>query len=146
MDYALRRSSLSGNEEPAPLLAAWKDGRIKQWVVERTLDFRRNDPELFGAGSYEPVEVVGSHADHVIAFIRRFRERSMLVVVPRLPCGMVDEAGLPLPHDWGDTRLNLDPGDITFEGQLGGAVIDTAAGLKVSQILGALPVALLRST
>ncbi len=146
VDYGARRSCLRENAELASLLAAWRDGRIKQGVVRRTLDFRRREPELFGAGSYEPVEVTGSGAEHVIAFIRCFRRRHMLVVVPRLPFTMVDETGLPLPCDWGDTRLNLEFGDLTFEDQLGGAAIHTAADLKVSQILSVLPVALFRST
>ena len=120
VDYASRRNCLRGDDEPGRLLADWKDGRIKQWIVRRILDFRQREPELFGAGSYEPVEVVGDRADQVFAFVRRFRRRQMLVVVPRLSFAMVDETGVPLPRDWGgDTRLRPGFRGSAFRGPTG---------------------------
>ena len=61
---------------PEDLAQTWRDGRIKQALIARTLALRRSTPELFAEGSYEPLEVRGTFADHVIAFARRLGRRS----------------------------------------------------------------------
>ena len=53
------------------LTQTWRNGRIKQAVIARTLALRRASPALFAEGSYEPLEVRGAFADRVIAFARR---------------------------------------------------------------------------
>ena len=37
----------------------WRDGRIKQALIARTLALRRAVPALFAEGSYEPLDVRG---------------------------------------------------------------------------------------
>ena len=60
VDYELRRAYLEQGADPAILLANWRDGRIKQRVVARTLALRRRHPDLFETGSYEPLAVTGA--------------------------------------------------------------------------------------
>jgi (1->4)-alpha-D-glucan 1-alpha-D-glucosylmutase len=129
VDYALRRSlleTLDGGTVPA----IDDTGTAKLLVVSRALRARRDSPELFGA--YEPVEVTGSAADHVIAADRG----GAVPVATRLP------VGLGLKGGWGDTALRLPTGawrDL-FTGE---RVVSTAEGVPVGDVLRHLPVALL---
>jgi (1->4)-alpha-D-glucan 1-alpha-D-glucosylmutase len=109
VDFALRRQALEQRVDPGALLASWRDGRIKQHVIARTLALRRSQPDLFATGSYEPLEVVGSLSDRVIAFARRSEEASLVVVVPRLVAALLEDREQPCPASaaWGDTHLIL---------------------------------------
>src|SRR5919107_4224282 len=81
VDYELRRSllaSLDGGAVPA----VDDTGTAKLLVVSRTLRARRDQPELFGG--YEPVEVTGSAAAHVVAADRG----GAVPVATRLPIGL----------------------------------------------------------
>jgi (1->4)-alpha-D-glucan 1-alpha-D-glucosylmutase len=83
---------------------AWQrraEGLPKLWLIQKTLQFRRRQPGLFGAGSgYEPLYARGPRAAHVVAFARGGRA---VTIVPRL----VIRRG----NDWGDTLLNLPEGE-----------------------------------
>ncbi|MBS0539576.1 MAG: malto-oligosyltrehalose synthase, partial [Proteobacteria bacterium] len=92
VDFAARRRSL-GTTTLDMALPSWRDGRLKQIVVERLLALRRAKPQLFSDGSYEPIEAPA----HLVAFRRRHGADAVHVVVPRL-------AG----------HLVLDPGQITL--------------------------------
>ena len=52
------------------MLHAWPDGRIKLFVTQRLLRFRREHPDLFLKGSYISLTVTGTHADSCVAFAR----------------------------------------------------------------------------
>ncbi|MAL99234.1 MAG: malto-oligosyltrehalose synthase [Alteromonadaceae bacterium] len=112
VDYALRAETLRQNPVPTEALEAWRNGQVKQALIARLLHLRRDCPELFLQGSYEPVDVVGSRARHVVAFIRRRQREAVLVVVPRLPSTLLEGAELPViaQAQWGDTRLQLPEG------------------------------------
>ena len=83
------------NEVPSEIA----DGRSKQFLLNRVLRFRRENPELFLQGSYEPIEVTGSKAEHVFAFRRKLDHAEVVIAVPRL-------SGAD-GFDWGDTTLSL---------------------------------------
>ena len=82
VDYAARASTL-GKATIDALGATWRDGRIKQAILARTLDLRRRNEEVFSVGTYESVPVEGPMADHVVAFLRRHGAKMVLAVVPR---------------------------------------------------------------
>jgi malto-oligosyltrehalose synthase len=108
VDFDVRRTSLDYADVDAAL-EHWRDGRLKQAVLAGALALRRRHPDLFTDGRYEPVEVRGSAADHVVAFLRRQGDAALLVVVPRLPGALLqasDRLALS-PAAWGDTRLCL---------------------------------------
>jgi (1->4)-alpha-D-glucan 1-alpha-D-glucosylmutase len=148
VDFALRRKALQQPTDAVALLAGWRDGRIKQHVIARTLALRRRHPDLFATGSYEPLEVVGSLSDHVVAFARRSGQESMIVVVPRLVAALLQDRELPCPAAaaWGDTHLALPPAlaDRRFLNHLTERPVGKpSAGLALAAALAELPIALL---
>ena len=94
------------------LLAAKTDGRIKLFLTQTTLTYRRAAPELFQSGAYLPLSPEGSRAEHVCAFARRLGDREAIVLVPRLIARLTGDATTdPIGESvWGETRLML-PGD-----------------------------------
>ncbi len=72
----------------APLLnELWEsmaDGRIKQYLIARLLQYRAEHLALFQHGSYIPLEVTGSAAEHVVAFARLWSNELVIAIAPRL--------------------------------------------------------------
>lgn len=87
VDDALRRARLL--RPPAALDAASiADGTAKPEVVRRLLNLRREHPDLFSAGSYEPIDL----ADTLVAFRRRAAGKTLTVLVRRFPSRDLPEA------------------------------------------------------
>ena len=104
IDYARRREMLTQIENvPAnELMQCWPDGRIKMRLTQRLLHLRRENPELFREGIYEPINFGGAFADCAIGFVRRDRDRAIIVIVPRLS----SRVGFPPIGDrWQDTHV-----------------------------------------
>src|SRR5205807_154800 len=111
IDYSRRREILAQIENvPAnELMQCWPDGRIKMRLTQRLLHLRRETPELFREGNYEPVNFGGAFADCAIGFVRRDRDRAIIVIVPRLS----SRVGFPPIGDrWEDTHVVL-PSDLS---------------------------------
>ena len=109
IDYARRREMLTQIENvPAnELMQCWPDGRIKMRLTQRLLHLRRENPELFREGIYEPINFGGAFADCAIGFVRRRRDRAIIVIVPRLS----SRVGFPPIGDrWQDTHVILPAG------------------------------------
>jgi (1->4)-alpha-D-glucan 1-alpha-D-glucosylmutase len=123
IDYARRRrilSELQGQITRAghdlttlagELLANMPDGRIKTYLVYRTLSFRRARGNLFARGAYQALEATGANRDHVCAFARFLDDEVVIVVVPRWVVRLTNGAERPPlgPEVWGQTRLLLPP-------------------------------------
>ncbi|MHB8647176.1 MAG: malto-oligosyltrehalose synthase [Thermomicrobiales bacterium] len=122
VDYDRRRAILADLREHADcpdrgvafaheLMESSDDGRIKLFIVSRTLDFRRTHDALFTNGFYVPLDAQGAKADHVCAFARTDGDDAAIVVAPRLVVGLTGgEERPPLgPDIWGDTWLTLPP-------------------------------------
>ncbi|MBE0690422.1 MAG: malto-oligosyltrehalose synthase, partial [Anaerolineae bacterium] len=117
VDYDQRRhlleSLLSAQEDrlalAAELLESSTDGRIKLYLIQRTLQFRRDHPQLFETGKYQPLEVRGERWSYVCAFMRHDEDDVIVVIVPRLPLKLT--AGVERPplgsEIWHDTWLTL---------------------------------------
>jgi len=98
-------------ETTRDLLAGWPDGRIKQHVLSRILNFRRRHPELFLEGDYVPLSAGGELSQHVVAFARRNLEDWSLTITPRLIAKLVQGPGsLCDPSLWADSTLVLPDG------------------------------------
>ncbi|MET1077676.1 MAG: malto-oligosyltrehalose synthase [Pseudomonas sp.] len=109
VDYARRRTALSETDDLATLLAHWRDGRIKQRLIQRLLDLRRRLPALFAQGRYLPLQVVGEHAERVLAFARVHGQQQVVLLLPRLSAALLGhqaEPRIPAAH-WGDTQVLL---------------------------------------
>ena len=106
VDYKLRHNMLEAlaNADPGQLMQQWPDGRIKMFLTQRLLQFRREHADLFRNGDYRPLEVSGAFADCAIGFTREFGDRQMVVITPRL----VSRVGFPpLAEKWQDTAVEL---------------------------------------
>ena len=102
VDFARRTATLPSapsGELLEELLAGWRDGRIKQYLIWRCLALRQRAPLLFTNGAYAAVSNVGpmsgsTDAAHCFAFLRRHRRQALLVVVPRFCGGLVRDENL----------------------------------------------------
>jgi (1->4)-alpha-D-glucan 1-alpha-D-glucosylmutase len=114
VDYARRRQMLENlpAANPEELLRSWPDGRIKLFLTQRLLYFRREHAELFARGSYVPLQTSGMFADCCVAFAREFETRWIVVLAPRLSL----RVGFPpLGEHWQDTAVQL-PESLSLNG------------------------------
>ncbi len=161
VNYSVRTSGLRALDEAVAsgipreaiardLLAAWPDGRIKQYVLATLL--RRRAAGAWPDDAYAPLTASGERAEHVVAYARG----EALVVVPRLPRTLSGEAP-PLGEVWGDTALQLprDARAAVYRDLLTDRIVnaqhrngdagdhDGRAVLPLAAVLAVLPVAVL---
>ncbi len=160
VDYVRRQQMFEsirvwGNDSDAlsirRLLETPGDGRLKLYLIWRTLSLRQQQPDLFQEGEYLPLAVEGAKANHVVAFARKSRITRALVVVPRLVTGLLNDIDLPPigPRIWEDTyvMLPLRGCSETCRNAFTGEVLDLEktdeyAKIGVSKALAEFPVAL----
>ncbi|MEO8043960.1 MAG: malto-oligosyltrehalose synthase, partial [Spartobacteria bacterium] len=145
VDYRQRREMLAklAGASPEDLLGNWRDGRIKLFLTHRLLTFRRENPELFRAGSYVPLNVTGEFADSCIAFARAANGTSIVVLAPRLSL----RVGFPPIGDlWRDTAIQLPEGFVRGRDLFTGATTDLDTTLPLAQAMAQLPFAVLAVT
>ncbi|WP_420473566.1 malto-oligosyltrehalose synthase [Noviherbaspirillum sp. ST9] len=146
VDYGSRIQAVQ-EAAPAADINAWRDGRLKQQIILRTLQLRTREPELFLKGDYLPLELEGALAGHAIAFARRLGQRSVIVLSTLLPVRILAQDGTPVvpPVRWQDTAL-LCPWapDSTWNEVYSGSRVRIEAGkLMLAEALAQLPVAVL---
>lgn len=121
VDYAQRRHVLAefreicdnGCEQQATfarkLAANMDDGRIKAYVVSKTLSLRKQHPDLFQLGEYIPLEITGGRAKHLFAFARRYKAQTLIVLAPRLFAQLLrGEPRMPSgEEDWQDVKIKI---------------------------------------
>jgi (1->4)-alpha-D-glucan 1-alpha-D-glucosylmutase len=135
VDFTARAAALREVDAPdwGGLTRDWRDGRIKLAWTRRLLQLRNALPSVFTSGSYEPLEVSGPHADHVIAFARRHGRDAAIVVVGRAMAPFSDHGRIWPRADAFDAAV-----------QLGGYAADGFEGateLAVSALFAHLPAA-----
>jgi (1->4)-alpha-D-glucan 1-alpha-D-glucosylmutase len=83
VDFAARKSALAGLETPdwTNLAQSWTDGRIKLAWTRYLLKLRTELADVFADGDYQPLEVIGPHRDHVIAFARQYGGDAAIIAV-----------------------------------------------------------------
>jgi (1->4)-alpha-D-glucan 1-alpha-D-glucosylmutase len=133
------------------LLETPEDGRLKMYLIWKTLCLRQQQPDLFQQGEYLPLAVEGAKANHVVAFARKSGTTRALVVVPRLVAGLINDIDLPPvgPRVWDDTHVLLPLCSVSEKcrNALTGEVLDLQktdgyAKIGVSEVLAEFPVAL----
>ncbi|MCS4246215.1 malto-oligosyltrehalose synthase [Pseudomonas sp. BIGb0164] len=144
VDFDARQCALNSPPDIGEQLSNWQDGRIKQALIAGGLAVRKAHPELFRNGRYLPLEVVGKHADHVVAFSREHQGKQLLVVVPRWPHRLLENGVQPHIHAqvWGDTRVKLPFATTTqnWKGLFHTAAVTPDKELLISTALGDFPV------
>jgi len=150
VDYSARERALSDATALTELLAQWQDGRIKQALIAQVLMLRNQYPALFSDGHYQPLEVIGEQADHVVAFARETEGIRAIVVVPRLPAELLGTAQTPFINaaHWGDTRIILPFADAhsDWKGLFAQATVTQSKELSLSEALKEFSVNLLIQT
>ncbi|HVF64714.1 MAG TPA: malto-oligosyltrehalose synthase, partial [Casimicrobiaceae bacterium] len=119
VDYAMRRVYLEqltqkeafspDQRPPDDLFAQPYDGRAKQWIANRLLNYRKAQRALFDDGDYAPVSAGGTFDRHVLAFARRHENHGLVAIAGRLFASMDVATGtLPLGEAaWRDTSIDL---------------------------------------
>ena len=85
VDFSARHAALASSETPdwSSLIKTWPDGQLKLAWTRHLLKLRNELADVFAQGDYQPLEVRGAHADHVIAFARRHSRAAAIVMVGR---------------------------------------------------------------
>lgn len=148
VDFDARQAALAQAAGLSELLARWPDGHVKQQLIARVLALRARLPELFHAGDYQPLSLVGTHADRALAFARRHGQDWLVVVVPRLAADLLNGQTIPLvPGErWCDTAVELPKAltATTLSGLFAGRMLAPEQGrLALSDVLGGFPVEVL---
>jgi (1->4)-alpha-D-glucan 1-alpha-D-glucosylmutase len=149
LDFERLDSSLTtlGTTDLEALIAAWRNGAIKMFVLQAGLELRKRAPRLFAEGDYLPLTVSGTAADHLLAFARVQGEDAVIVLAPRFPLGLLRRRGSPMPAaaHWADTSVNL---PLRLEGAhfrnvFTDETFAAGASLPVHEVLRRFPVAML---
>lgn len=144
VDYAAREHALQAPVAFEDLLAQWRDGRIKQALIAQALALRAEYAELFRRGSYQPLQVLGEQAHHVLAFAREHEGRQAIVIVPVRCATLLDNSAVPQVDAlrWGDTRVVLPfaASDTNLKGLFSSAAVTKNRELNISEALGDVPV------
>jgi (1->4)-alpha-D-glucan 1-alpha-D-glucosylmutase len=144
VNYELRHQMLKSlsSANPAELMQSWADGRIKLFLTQRILHFRREHPEVFNRGEYLALRTTGTFAESCISFLRRLEDDWILVIAPRLS----SRVGFPpLGQAWQDTAVEL-PENVSLKGAHDlftcQPIRPQKRQLAVSDVLSVLPFAL----
>jgi len=106
VDYIRRREMLksTGTATPEELMQSWPDGRIKLFLTQRVLRFRRDHAELFQRGEYLPLTSSGTFADCCVSFARQLADKWIVVIASRLS----SRVGFPpIAENWKDTTVEF---------------------------------------
>ncbi len=136
------------------MLEHWHDGRVKLFLVQKAIRFRREHAALFQEGEFLPVEAQGECRQNVVCFMRRRNGNQVLVVVPRWLSQVASSAGGR--RDWRDTEVVLPANssvrwqnvvtghEVMAHQQSGGQCLE-GQSLKVADLFEQFPVAFFRS-
>jgi (1->4)-alpha-D-glucan 1-alpha-D-glucosylmutase len=85
VDFDARQAALAALETPdwSALVKSWPDGRLKLAWTRHLLRLRSELDGVFTDGDYQPLEVRGARADHIVAFVRRRGRSAAIVAVAR---------------------------------------------------------------
>jgi (1->4)-alpha-D-glucan 1-alpha-D-glucosylmutase len=155
VDYDLRRRMLADLRERMrgdraalcrELVERWEDGRIKLYVTHVGLCAREDHADAFAAGEYLPLALTGAKAEHAVAFARRGGGSTLVTVVPRLVATLTRDRGHALPDAdaWEDTAVAGNEVAGRWRNLFTAEVMEPGAdGLRLADVLGGFPVALL---
>lgn len=141
IDFAARARVLGSLEKPDwdSLVQDWPSGHLKLAWTRHLLKLRTELADVFTNGDYQPLDVSGPHRDHVIAFAHRRGRDAAIVVVTRSSAAFSDSGrAWPRPENY-DAFVDV-------SGYAAEGFADTdASRLRLSDLLGHLPVAVLKA-
>ncbi len=156
VDFERRRSFLLDSKRKAgadvlslvdDLLSTGGDGRIKLFLIYKTLNARKENLETFQKGSYIPVKIGGKFKNHVIAFARNHKQGWAITIAPRFLSALVKEGEYPIGRRvWRNTYIFVPEGAPTsWRDAITGQFIKAKKALPIGEILKHSPVSLLIS-
>jgi (1->4)-alpha-D-glucan 1-alpha-D-glucosylmutase len=113
VDFKWRREMLESlaRANPRDIMRNWADGRIKMFLIQRVLRFRRDHVELFHQGEYLPLTPAGTFAECSVSMARKLEDKWIVVVAPRLS----SRVGFPpTGENWKDTTFEI-PATLSLE-------------------------------
>jgi (1->4)-alpha-D-glucan 1-alpha-D-glucosylmutase len=117
--------------------------------MSRTLEFRRDNDEIFRNGTYQPVHAAGDKREHLVSFARHHSNALGVSVVPRFTHTLMKgRTQFPAGDTWGNTELLIPPTAVEiFENVLTGEVVKLTANgtILARELFRVFPVALLAS-
>lgn len=151
VDYDKRMQMLDAlherEKDDKRLKTLWQErnsGKIKLWLTHALLQERKHSPSLFTHGQYRPLKIKGKYKDHVLAFLRQYKNEWCLVAIPKGTAQLMQDD--PTKIDWKDTNIVL-PEDTPNEWKCAitkkGSVVEDA--IAVSDLFSDLPFAILKS-
>jgi (1->4)-alpha-D-glucan 1-alpha-D-glucosylmutase len=128
-----------------------EDGLIKMYLMKRALDCRRAQHELFATGDYQPLQVAGSRKNHVIAFSRTMRNKSVIVATGRFFSRLGTPDRLPIGQEtWNETSIVMEKKMkfCRYRNIFTGEVLSVSegsdgSGLLLAHLFSRLPVAMI---
>jgi (1->4)-alpha-D-glucan 1-alpha-D-glucosylmutase len=129
----------------------WQDGRIKLYLTDMALEFRRLHADIYADGDYLPLDCGGTRQLNICAFARSKNGQWCLTAVPRLTTKLAPAGRMPLGKTvWHDTSLHLPAkAPRSWRNVLTGEALSVTAGtdgervLMLSEVFKQFPVALL---
>jgi (1->4)-alpha-D-glucan 1-alpha-D-glucosylmutase len=106
VDYNRRREMLDtlATATPGELMQTWPDGRIKLFLTQRLLRFRREYRGLFDRGEYLPLCASGTFAECCFSFARPLGDKWIVAIAPRLS----SRVGFPPTGErWQETTIEF---------------------------------------
>lgn len=154
VDFDLRISVLRDIKEKAQkdipnligeLFSTRSDARIKLFLINRILEARKENRELFQEGDYLPLEVTGKFKDNVVAFARKYGDKVAIAIAPLFLTSVVKPGEDPLGEAvWNDTRIELPPGmPSVWKDAITAQTIQANGKVLIGEALKHFPVALL---
>jgi (1->4)-alpha-D-glucan 1-alpha-D-glucosylmutase len=152
VDFSARAAALAalgGAPDPASLCRDWRNGHIKLHVLHRALRFREQQPDLFVDGTYTPLKIEGAAAAHALGFVRSRGGRHAITVISRHSSTRCEkDTPFVPPGAWAGTSVVLPRSlsGLILTDRLGtAAAIPAPVRLRLQDVLGELPVALLEA-
>lgn len=131
---------------PRELMETWRDGRVKVFLTEKLLGYRKGNPELFSEGSYIPLQVSGKRAENVFAYARRLNSQWCIAVIPRFASQLSVTTRTPTGiRAWLDSTLALPEGAPRRWKNIitGQTILVRDGGLPLYRVMEHFPMALL---
>lgn len=128
------------------LVNSGEDGRIKMYLIRKTLEYRKRRRDLFMHGSYTPLRSCGEFPGNILSFVRSSGKDCFITLVTRFPSELPVYEGMPLGEAvWKDTTVSI-PGGYprTYRNVLTGETVEADVnGLSAADVFREIPVALL---
>ena len=156
VDYDLRRKYLeefktfSKNKLPQELESMksnYSSGRIKMFLMYKSLLQRKADRELFQKGEYIPLLISGKHSEKFISYARVLNGEWRIVIVPLIIAEVFNPKNLmPKNEQLGDVFINLpENAPSEWDSIFTGTTIITDGSLALKNLFDDFPVVFLKN-